>query len=109
MKVEEAKLKLDDVVLQMSVVELENAAVIFISEGSEKLGTVAFSLPRMGVEGTGVSSVLIGGKYHLSSRAIAERAAARFKKMTLVSVHTSLPESTLLKASIQLLDELKPL
>ncbi|MBO3755127.1 MAG: hypothetical protein FGF53_09705, partial [Candidatus Brockarchaeota archaeon] len=68
--------------------------------------TLAFALP--GTEGKGgiASSVLLGGKYLMASRALAERFAASFRKMSLVSVHTALSEAEAFRIFIKLLNDL---
>lgn len=85
------------------VLELDNAAVVVFSEEPPKLGTVAVALPR---EETVTSSVLLGGKYILSTRAIAERAAAHYRKISLVSVHTQIPETEAIRLAADLLQRL---
>jgi len=91
----------------MDLMELENAVFILLFDNGEKLGTLAFAMPRIGMEGAGISSILVGAKYHLLSRTLAERAAAKFEKMALVSVNISLSESTVFKASMDLLNKFK--
>ena len=57
MKINEAKIEVDNIVLHMVISELENAVIIFLFENVEKLGTLAIALPRMGVEKAGLSNI----------------------------------------------------
>ncbi len=91
----------------MRLFELENAVILFLFDNEEKLGTVTSSIPRMGIEGAGISTVLMGVKHHLLSRSLAERAAMKFNKIALVSVSIRLPETVVFKASMDLLNKLE--
>jgi hypothetical protein len=102
----EAELKRDGILLKVSLLEMNNATVAFFFENEMTLGTVAFALPRSGVGmDIGTSSVLIGGRYLLVSRALAERVSAAFGKMSLVSVRTTLPEGEALRLFAKLLED----
>ena len=102
---QEAQLERDGVVFRLTLLDLENAVVAFFYEGSMRLGTLAFALPRL-MEGTAVtSSILFGGKYLIITRSLAERIAALLKKMTLVSVYTSLQEAEAFRIFLKLLDD----
>jgi len=91
----------------MYLIELENAVILFLFDNEEKLGTVTSSIPRMGIEGSGMSTVLMGVKHHLLSRSLAERASAKFNKIALVSVNIHLSETAVFKASMDLLNKLE--
>ena len=54
---------------------------------------------------TGRSSVLIGGKYLMTTRALAERLAGKTGKIALVSLFTELGESDALRIYAKLLDK----
>jgi hypothetical protein len=97
----------DGVTFHGSLVKLENAILILFYEGNTRLGTVALALPGILEEKAGRSSVLLGGKYLMVSRALAERAAGFFGKLALVSVSTSVDESEALRIYAKLLDDLK--
>ena len=70
-----------------------------------RLGILAFSLPKPKNAWPTISSVLIGGKYMVISRFLAEKFAAKTNKMSLVFVYTALPEREPLKIFSRLLDE----
>ena len=89
----------------LRISRLENAVVAFFYEGAMRLGTLAFSLPKPKNAWPTTSSVLIGGKYMVTSRFLAERLAAKTNKMSLVSVYTTLPEKKALRIFSKLLDE----
>jgi hypothetical protein len=91
--------------LQVNLIELENAMIFFVFENVERLGTVAIALPRIGIEGSGPASILVGASYQTVSKILAEKVASKFNKISLVSVYTSLPESMVLKTSIDLLEK----
>lgn len=93
-------------IFRLSLLELSNAVLAFFYEGSMKLGTLAVALPGLGETHVTTSSILLGGKYLLSARALAERVAGAFKKMSLVSVHVDIPEPEVIRIAASLLDEL---
>lgn len=93
-------------VFRLSLLELSNAILAFFYEGNMKLGTLAIALPGLGETRVTTSSILLGGKYLLSARALAERVAGTFKKMSLASVHVDVPEPEGIKIAGALLDEL---
>ncbi len=102
---EEAELKRDELLLKISLLEMENAALVFFYEENIELGTVAFALPGSGEVKSQTSSVLLGGRYLLVSRALAERVSAALRKMSLVSVRTTLPEGEALRLFMKLFDK----
>lgn len=105
MSLKEEKIEYRNKEYRLCIMEMENALVVLFSEGPLKLGTVAVALPS----GEAVtSSVLLGGKYLLSTRALAERAAALYKRMVLASVHTQLPEAEAIRLAIDLLAKAVP-
>ena len=103
----DARFERGDATFHASLMRLENAVLIFFYEGSCKLGTMALAMPGILEEKVGRSSVLLGGKYLMVSRALAERAAGSFGKLALVSVNTSIEEPEALRIYAKLLDDLK--
>lgn len=93
------------VVFHLKLLVLENAVVAFFYEGEMKLGTLSFSMPLGGEEHAGKSSVLLGGRYLIASRALSERLAAQYKRMSLVSFHSSFPENEAFRIYLQILEE----
>jgi hypothetical protein len=86
---------------------MDNAIVALFYEGSMKIGTLAVSTPGLRVGATGTSSVLLGGKYLIAARALAERVAATYHKMGIVSLNTQLAEGEALRLYSSLLDKAK--
>jgi len=84
---------------------MDNAVFAFCFEGSMKIGTLAISTPGLRDGAVGTSSVLLGGKYLIATRALSERAAAIFGKMSLISLNTSLAEGEALRVYSGLLDK----
>jgi hypothetical protein len=103
----DVKFERNGVTFHASLVKLENAVLVLFYEGSCKLGTVALAMPGIIEEKVGRSSVLVGGKYIMLSRALAERATGSFGKLALVSVSTSIEEPEALRIYAKLLDDLK--
>jgi len=69
-------------------IEMKNGCLIFLSEGEDRLGTLAVSIPQRGrLLGPPVSSILFGDRNTTVARLIAERLADLSKKLTLVSVY----------------------
>jgi len=69
-------------------IEMKNGCLIFLSEGEDRLGTLAVSIPQRGrLLGPPLSSILFGDRNTTVARLIAERLANLSKKLTLVSVY----------------------
>ena len=70
-------------------IETENANQLFLSEGKDKLGTLAVALPqKQKLIGPPLSSVLLGDRNIMIARVLAELLAQKTKKIGLVSVFT---------------------
>ena len=89
------------------MLQMDNAVLALCYEGTMKIGTLAISTPGLREGAVGTSSVLIGGKYLIAARALAERAAAIFNKMSLVSLNTTLTEGEALRIYAGLFDKVK--
>src|SRR5256712_6212215 len=83
---------------------MENAILAFFYEDTIKVGTLAVSAPGLRQGGVGTSSVLLGGKYLIAARALSERVAAIYNKMSIVSINTKLPEGEALRLFTSLFD-----
>ena len=103
----DAKFERDNVTFHARLVRLENAVLILCYEGTSKLGTVALAMPGIVEESVGRSSVLLGGKFLMASRALAERAAVSVGKMTLVSLNTNIEEGEAFRIYAKLLEDLR--
>lgn len=70
-------------------IETKNANQLFLSEGEDKLGTLAVAMPQPdNLVGAPLSSVLLGDRNMIIARLLAERLAEKTKKISLVSVFT---------------------
>ena len=70
-------------------IETENANQLFLSEGEDKLGTLAIAIPQQQkLIGPPLSSVLLGDRNMMISRVLAELLAQKTNKIGLVSVFT---------------------
>jgi ribosomal protein L30E len=103
----DAKFERENVTFHANLIKVENAVMVFFYEGTSKLGTVALAMPGIGEEKAGRSSVLLGGKYLMVSRALAERAAGAFGKIAVVSINTAIEEGEALRIYAKLLDDLR--
>ena len=90
------------------LLEMKNAYVFLLSEGEDRLGTLAVSLPpRPGMVGPPLSSTLLGERNALLSRMLAERLAKRLGRMVLVSIFTrTTSERQALHIFLNLLDKI---
>lgn len=88
-RVFKADLSIEGINLLAMYLELGNAALVFISESSDQLGTLAASVPTAKNLGSQpfLSSTLLGDRNITITRALAERLAAKTGKIGLVSVH----------------------
>ena len=101
----EASLERNGEVHKVSLLPMENAVLAFFYEDTIKIGTLAVSTPGLREGGTGTSSVLLGGKYLIAARALSERVAAIYNKMSIVSINTKLPEGEALRLYASLFDK----
>ena len=68
-------------------IETENANQLFLSEGTDKLGTLAVAIPQPEkLVGAPMSSILLGDRNMMISRVLAEILAQKTRKISLVSV-----------------------
>ncbi|HZY47960.1 MAG TPA: hypothetical protein VFE96_09210 [Candidatus Bathyarchaeia archaeon] len=101
----EASLDRNGTIHRVSLLPAENAVLAFFYEDTLKIGTLAVSTPGLREEGVGTSSVLLGGKYLIAARALSERVAATYHKMSIVSINTKLSEGEALRVYANLLDK----
>ena len=87
--------------------QLENAVVAFLFEDRMRLGTIALAMPGLREVAAGRSSVLVGAKYLMVSRALAEKLAAKSGRMAIVSLFTELDEAEALRTYTKLLDKIQ--
>ena len=106
MEIIEEKMEVDSEVFRINSIQLENAVVAFLFEERRRMGTVAIAMPGTGEVAVGRSSILVGGKYMMTTRALAERLAAKSHKMALVSLFTELDETEALRIYAKLLDQI---
>ena len=70
-------------------IETKNANQLFLSEGEDKLGTLAIAIPQpQKLVGPPLSSILLGDRNLMIARVLAELLARNTKKIALVSVFT---------------------
>ena len=104
MELTETTLKVGTRTFRANYTQMENAIVAFLFEDHKRLGTVAIAMPGLREVAAGRSSVLIGGKYLMTSRALAEKLAAKSGRIALVSLFTELEEGEALRIYTKLLD-----
>jgi hypothetical protein len=67
--------------------ETGNANILFLSEGEDRLGTLAVAMPQaQRMLGPPLSSILLGERNTLTARLLAEQLAKRTERIALVSV-----------------------
>jgi len=86
-KVVKEKLTERDKLFSALYLEVENACLVLLSEGEDRLGTLAVSIPQpQKMVGPPLSSVLLGDRNVLTARLFAERLAGKANKIALASV-----------------------
>jgi len=86
-KVLREKLEERDAVFMSTYLAMKNASLIFLSEGEDRLGTLAVAMPPTGgMLGPPLSSVLLGDRNVMLARILAERLAKETSRLALVSV-----------------------
>lgn len=67
--------------------ETGNANILFLSEGEDRLGTLAVAMPQaQRMLGPPLSSILLGERNTITARLLAEQLAKRTERIALVSV-----------------------
>lgn len=85
-KVVREKIKERDKLFSALYLEVENAGLILLSEGEDRLGTLAVAIPQtQKMVGPPLSSILLGDRNVVTARLFAERLAAK-NKIALASV-----------------------
>jgi hypothetical protein len=107
MEINEVTMEVSSRTFRVNYSELENAVIAFFFEDRMRLGTVAIAMPGTGEVAVGRSSVLVGGKYLMISRALAERLAARSGRIALVSLFSELDEAEAFRIYAKLLDKVQ--
>ncbi len=103
----EASVERESVVHKVSLLSMDNAVLALFYEGTMRIGTLAISTPGLREGAVGTSSVLLGGKYMIAARALAERVSAVFNRMGIVSLNTKLAEGEALRLYSSLLDKVR--
>lgn len=86
-KIVREEMKENETMFLALLLETKNANLIFLSEGEDQLGTLAVALPQaQKMAGPPLSSVLLGERYVMVARLLAERLAERTGKIALTSV-----------------------
>jgi hypothetical protein len=106
MDMNEVTLKLNSRIFRLNYALLENAIIAFFYEEKFRLGTLAIAMPGAGEVAAGRSSVLVGGKYIMTTRVLAEKLAAKSGKISLVSLFTELGETEALRLYVRLLEKI---
>jgi len=107
MELTETTLEVGSRTFRANLGQLENAVIAFLFEDRMRLGTLAIAMPGLREVAAGRSSVLIGGKYLMTSRALAEKLAARSGRIALVSLFTELDEGEALRIYTKLMDKIQ--
>jgi hypothetical protein len=70
-------------------IETKNANQLYLSEGEDKLGTLAVAIPQPdNLVGPPLSSILLGDRNMMITRVLAELLAKKTNKIGIVSVFT---------------------
>ncbi len=107
MEMNQVTMEVNTRVFRINYSQLENAVIAFFFEDRMRMGTLAIAMPGTGEVAVGRSSVLVGGKYIMTSRALAERLAGKSGKIALVSLFTELDEAEAFRIYAKLLDKVQ--
>jgi len=87
-RIVQEEMKEKEISFLSTYVETRNGSLILLSEGEELFGTLAVAIPQaQAMIGPPLSSILLGERNTLLARLLAERLAAKTRKIALVSVH----------------------
>ena len=107
MEMNEVTMEVNSRTFRVNYSQLENALIAFFFEDRMRIGTIAIAMPGAGEVAVGRSSVLVGGKYLMTSRALAERLAGKSGKIALVSLFTELDEAEAFRIYAKLLEKVQ--
>lgn len=107
MEMNEEIMEVSSRTFKVNYAQFENAVVAFFFEDRMRIGTLAIAMPGTGEVAVGRSSVLVGGKYLMPSRALAERLAGKSGKIALVSLYTELDEAEAFRVYAKLLERVQ--
>ena len=107
MEMNEATMEINSRTFRVNYSGLENAVIAFFFEDRMRLGTLAIAIPGTDEVAVGRSSVLVGGKYLMTSRALAERLAGKSGRIALVSLFTELDEAEAFRIYAKLLEKVQ--
>jgi hypothetical protein len=86
-KVVKEKIRERDKLFSALYMEVENAGLVLLSEGEDRLGTLAVAIPQaQKMVGPPLSSILLGDRNVVIARLFAERLAEKVNKIALASV-----------------------
>ena len=87
-RIVQEEMKEKETVFLSTYVKTKNGSLILLSEGEELFGTLAVAIPQaQEMIGPSLSSILLGERNTLLARLLAERLAAKTRKIALVSVN----------------------
>jgi len=87
-KIVQEEMKEKETFFLSTYVETRNGSLALFSEGEELFGTLAVAIPQAErMVGPPLSSILLGDRNTMLTRILAERLAAKTRKIALVSVH----------------------
>ncbi|MBS7655517.1 hypothetical protein KEJ50_03345 [Candidatus Bathyarchaeota archaeon] len=104
MSLKEAFIKRGDKTFYLTLLEVENAVFGFFHDGKVKVGTLALALPK--TIAASVSSILIGNRFVVTAKILAEKLALKFNKIAFASIAINEVENEALKASIELINKI---
>lgn len=107
MEMNEVTMEVNSRTFRVNYSQLENAVIAFFFEDRMRIGTIAIAMPGTGEVAVGRSSVLVGGKYLMTSRALAERLAGKSGRIALVSLFTELGEAEAFRIYAKLLEKVQ--
>jgi len=107
MEMNEATMEVNSRTFRVNYSGLENAVIAFFFEDRMRLGTLAIAMPGTDEIAVGRSSVLVGGKFLMTSRALAERLAGKSGRIALVSLFTELDEAEAFRMYAKLLEKVQ--
>ncbi len=99
---EEKVVELDQFHIKVAVSRLGNGVLIFITDSSHRIGTIAVGVPTpFGEISPTATSVLVGTRFQSAVRAIADIAAQHFEGVAVVNLFLSKEYEELISAVLQ--------
>lgn len=107
MKIMEEIVEVGDLRIAVAISRLANGALIFVSDGEHRIGTIGVGVPTpFGDVSPTATSCVVGTRFQAGVRAIADIAAQRLGGIVVVNLFLSKEEDAYLSSALSAVQQL---